>query len=89
MRVRGFPFGEDVEQFLAAHRMLFVVEQNRDAQFHSLLTLETAVEKIQAALAAALQRPADFLGFIVEGVLAGVLPEPRAAAAAQRSAAHG
>src|SRR5580693_8202469 len=45
MRVRGFPFGEAVEQFLAAHRMLFVVEQNRDAQFKSLLILESAVEK--------------------------------------------
>ena len=45
MRVRGFPFTEDVERFLAAHELLFVVEQNRDAQFRSLLTLETQVEK--------------------------------------------
>jgi 2-oxoglutarate ferredoxin oxidoreductase subunit alpha len=45
MRVRGFPFGAEVEEFLAAHSLLFVVEQNRDAQFRSLLTLETAVEK--------------------------------------------
>jgi len=45
MRVRSFPFGQDVEEFLASHRMLFVVEQNRDAQFKSLLTLETKVEK--------------------------------------------
>ena len=62
MRVRSFPFSEDVERFLAAHELLFVVEQNRDAQFRALLTLETAVEKAQAALAAALQRPADLLG---------------------------
>jgi 2-oxoglutarate ferredoxin oxidoreductase subunit alpha len=45
MRVRSFPFGQDVEEFLASHRVLFVVEQNRDAQFKSLLTLETKVEK--------------------------------------------
>ncbi len=45
MRVRAFPFCEDVERFLAAHRLLFVVEQNRDAQFRSLLTLETKVDK--------------------------------------------
>jgi 2-oxoglutarate ferredoxin oxidoreductase subunit alpha len=45
MRVRGFPFGEEVERFLAAHRTLFVVEQNRDAQLRSLLTLETGVER--------------------------------------------
>jgi 2-oxoglutarate ferredoxin oxidoreductase subunit alpha len=45
MRVRSFPFGQEVEEFLAGHSMLFVVEQNRDAQLKSLLTLETAVEK--------------------------------------------
>jgi len=45
MRVRSFPFGPEVEEFLAAHSTLFVVEQNRDAQLKSLLTLETAVEK--------------------------------------------
>ncbi|HLS81858.1 MAG TPA: hypothetical protein VK025_10680 [Steroidobacter sp.] len=45
MRVRAFPFGEDVEEFLAAHSLIIVVEQNRDAQLRSLLTLETAVDK--------------------------------------------
>ncbi|HEU4600382.1 MAG TPA: 2-oxoacid:acceptor oxidoreductase subunit alpha, partial [Steroidobacteraceae bacterium] len=45
MRLRAFPFGEEVEQFLASHAKIFVVEQNRDAQLRSLLTLETAVEK--------------------------------------------
>ena len=45
MRVRGFPFGKEVEEFLASHSTLFIVEQNRDAQLRSLLTLETAVEK--------------------------------------------
>jgi len=45
LRVRAFPFGPEVEEFLARHSMVFVVEQNRDAQFRSLLTLETAVEK--------------------------------------------
>ena len=43
MRVRGFPFGDDVREFLASHEVNFVVEQNRDAQLRSLLTLETAV----------------------------------------------
>ncbi|MFL6619976.1 MAG: 2-oxoacid:acceptor oxidoreductase subunit alpha [Povalibacter sp.] len=45
MRIRAFPFGQDVERFLASHSIIFVVEQNRDAQLRSLLTLETAVEK--------------------------------------------
>ena len=45
MRVRAFPFSEEVEKFLADHKLVFVVEQNRDAQLRSLLTLETRVQK--------------------------------------------
>jgi 2-oxoglutarate ferredoxin oxidoreductase subunit alpha len=45
MRIRGFPFGADVEEFLASHQSVFVVEQNRDAQLRALLTMETAVDK--------------------------------------------
>jgi 2-oxoglutarate ferredoxin oxidoreductase subunit alpha len=44
LRVRAFPFGASVEAFLAAHETILVIEQNRDAQLKSLLTLETAVE---------------------------------------------
>jgi 2-oxoglutarate ferredoxin oxidoreductase subunit alpha len=45
LRVRGFPFGAEVESFLREHDPVFVVEQNRDAQLLSLLTLETSVPK--------------------------------------------
>jgi 2-oxoglutarate ferredoxin oxidoreductase subunit alpha len=45
LRVRGFPFGDDVEAFLREHDRVFVVEQNRDAQLRSLLILETATPK--------------------------------------------
>jgi 2-oxoglutarate ferredoxin oxidoreductase subunit alpha len=45
LRVKAFPFNTDVENFLRSHATIFVVEQNRDAQLKSLLTLETAVEK--------------------------------------------
>ena len=53
MRVRGFPFGAAVEKFLEEHELVFVVEQNRDAQLRSLLTLETPVpkEKLRSVLA--------------------------------------
>ena len=43
MRVRGFPFGDEVAQFVDEHEVIFVVEQNRDGQLRSLLTLETGV----------------------------------------------
>ncbi len=45
LRVRAFPFGAEVDTFLAQHQMIYVVEQNRDAQLRSLLVLETEVEK--------------------------------------------
>jgi 2-oxoglutarate ferredoxin oxidoreductase subunit alpha len=47
MRVRGFPFSEEVAEFLCEHEFCFVVEQNRDAQLRSLFLLETAVPKDQ------------------------------------------
>jgi 2-oxoglutarate ferredoxin oxidoreductase subunit alpha len=45
MRVRAFPFGPEVERFIDEHSFCYVVEQNRDGQFKSLLTLETAAPK--------------------------------------------
>jgi len=41
LRLRAFPFGEEVVDFLHEHETVFVVEQNRDAQMKSLLILET------------------------------------------------
>jgi 2-oxoglutarate ferredoxin oxidoreductase subunit alpha len=75
MRVRGFPFGEDVERFLAAHKLLFVVEQNRDAQFRALLTLETAVEKAKLRSLLHYNGLPISSSFIVEGVLAQIRPQ--------------
>lgn len=43
MRVRAFPFGEEVAAFCARHRRVFVVEQNRDAQMRALLMNECGV----------------------------------------------
>ncbi len=45
LRIRGFPFHQSVETFLYEHKFCFIVEQNRDAQLRSLLTLETCVPK--------------------------------------------
>lgn len=41
LRVRGYPFGDEVRQFIDGHRFCFVVEQNRDGQLRSLLQIET------------------------------------------------
>ena len=45
MRIRGFPFGHEVEEFLMEQEFCYVVEQNRDGQLRSLLALETRVHK--------------------------------------------
>jgi len=43
LRVKAFPFTDQVQEFLDAHDRIYVVEQNRDAQLRSLLLLETRV----------------------------------------------
>jgi 2-oxoglutarate ferredoxin oxidoreductase subunit alpha len=40
-RIRAFPFGKKVRDFLEQHERVFVVEQNRDAQLKTLLLAET------------------------------------------------
>lgn len=40
MRIRGFPFGSEVKEFLERHEHTFVIEQNRDAQLRSLIQIE-------------------------------------------------
>jgi 2-oxoglutarate ferredoxin oxidoreductase subunit alpha len=44
MRVRAFPFQDAVADFIAEHEHVFVVEQNRDAQFKMLLVNECGID---------------------------------------------
>jgi 2-oxoglutarate/2-oxoacid ferredoxin oxidoreductase subunit alpha len=43
LRVRAFPFEESIANFIESHEQVFVIEQNRDAQFRSLLINELDV----------------------------------------------
>jgi 2-oxoglutarate ferredoxin oxidoreductase subunit alpha len=43
MRLKAFPFSEEVEQFINDHEIVFVIEQNRDAQMRSLLINELEI----------------------------------------------
>src|SRR5690606_29917937 len=43
IRLEAFPFNKDVEEFIASHQTVFVIEQNRDAQMRGLLILELEV----------------------------------------------
>ncbi|HWU25526.1 MAG TPA: hypothetical protein VN154_03910, partial [Rhizomicrobium sp.] len=44
LRIRAFPFAEEVVDFIQAHDQVFVVEQNRDAQLQKLLVNECAID---------------------------------------------
>ena len=44
LRVRGFPFNDDVVDFINSHDEVFVVEQNRDAQLRLLITSECEID---------------------------------------------
>jgi 2-oxoglutarate ferredoxin oxidoreductase subunit alpha len=44
LRIRAFPFHDDVAAFIAGHDRVFVVEQNRDAQLRTLIVNECGVD---------------------------------------------
>ena len=44
MRLRAFPFPEEVKEFIDEHETVYVIEQNRDGQCRSLLILELGVD---------------------------------------------
>ena len=43
MRPKAFPFCKEFEDFVHAHKKVFVIEQNRDAQFKSLMMIELGI----------------------------------------------
>ncbi len=43
MRVKAFPFNDEIKQFIKDHERVYVVEQNRDGQFKSLLINELEI----------------------------------------------
>jgi 2-oxoglutarate/2-oxoacid ferredoxin oxidoreductase subunit alpha len=43
LRVRGFPFADEIFDFVASHSKVFVVEQNRDAQLKTLLVNDAGI----------------------------------------------
>ena len=68
-RVKAFPFGEEVKSFIKKHELIYVVEQNRDAQLKTLLMLD--IEANPDKLVSLLHYNGMPLnaGFVVESVL--------------------
>jgi len=47
LRVRGFPFAQEVTDFILEHDFVFVVEQNRDAQLRMMLINELNLDPMR------------------------------------------
>jgi 2-oxoglutarate ferredoxin oxidoreductase subunit alpha len=77
LRVRGFPFTPEIGEFVEAHERVFVVEQNRDGQLASLLSMETGLPRER------LEHVGTFGGLplsardVVEGVLTALGEQAR------------
>jgi 2-oxoglutarate ferredoxin oxidoreductase subunit alpha len=85
MRLRAYPFTEELEAFIDHHQRIYVVEQNRDAQMLSLMRLALSAER-----GAKLRKVLHYNGLpidarsITDEILAqeGIAPQRRAATAA-------
>jgi len=80
MRLKAFPFNEDVKAFCAAHDQIFVLEQNRDAQMRSLLITEADVPATKLIPALSYDGMPTTAAFVRKAVLAHLHPEKAAAA---------
>ena len=68
-RIKAFPFGKEVGKFIEQHDIVYVVEQNRDAQLRTLLIND--IEANQTKLVSLLHyngMPINS-GFVVDRVL--------------------
>lgn len=72
LRVKAFPFNDDVQAFLDRHERIFVVEQNRDAQLRSLLLQELNVSR--SKLISVLHYDGFPIGsnHVMDGIMAGL-----------------
>ena len=46
LRVRAYPFTADVHDFIARHKRIYVIDQNRDGQMLQLLKLDSTPEEV-------------------------------------------
>jgi len=68
-RIKAFPFSDEVSEFIDQHDVVYVVEQNRDAQLRTLLIND--IEADQTKLVPLLHYDGMPInsGFVVDGVL--------------------
>jgi len=80
MRLRAFPFNEDVKAFCDAHDQVFVLEQNRDAQMRSLLITEADIPANKLIAMLSYDGMPTTAAFVRKAALAHLHPEKAAAA---------
>ena len=68
-RVRAFPFSDAVRDFIEQHDVIYVVEQNRDAQLRSLLMLDIDADPSKLVPLLHYDGMPINAGFVVEKVL--------------------
>ncbi len=80
MRLRAFPFPDSVPAFIDAHEQVFVVEQNRDAQMHSLLVNELGIDPHRLVKVLHYDGTPITARFITQAITARVQPAQETAA---------
>ena len=71
-RVKAFPFTDAVRDFIAKHDVVYVVEQNRDAQFRTLLINDIDADQNKLVSVLHYNGMPIRAGFVVEKVLAEI-----------------
>ncbi|MDH3373617.1 MAG: 2-oxoacid:acceptor oxidoreductase subunit alpha [Gammaproteobacteria bacterium] len=69
-RVRAFPFSEDVKKFIDKHEIVYIVEQNRDAQLRTLLIIDSDADPAKLVSLLHYNGMPINADFVVERVLA-------------------
>ena len=72
LRLRAFPFGDGVAEFIAKHDHVFVVEQNRDAQMRTLLLNELEIDPARLVKVLHYDGTPITARFITEAIMAHV-----------------
>ncbi len=68
-RVRALPFNDDVSEFIENHEVVYVVEQNRDAQLRALLMLDIDADPKKLVSLLHYDGMPINAGFVVDAVL--------------------
>jgi len=68
-RVKAFPFSESIKEFIQQHDVVYVVEQNRDAQLKALLILDGEADPSRLVSLLHYDGMPINAGFVIESVL--------------------